>query len=205
MSCVWQDLKINIYLIVNLAVFGLVSKKSAKIIKINLSLFFACLCGRVEVLLESYLFQAKQTEFMVDKNALPLYGLTHWGSLSLSLHKPLSRSEIQISWLLSICVNNLLTLVNPESFYWCLMYMVNHKHIWWTRHYWSISVELKLIYLLYTEWKVSKYRVFSGPYFPTFGLNTRDTKSECGKIRTRRNSIFGHISCSVSYYYWINK
>ena len=24
----------------------------------------------------------------------------------------------------------------------------------------------------YTVWKVSKYGVFSGPYFPTFGLNT---------------------------------
>ena len=23
-----------------------------------------------------------------------------------------------------------------------------------------------------TAWKVSKYRVFSGPYFPAFGLNT---------------------------------
>ena len=25
---------------------------------------------------------------------------------------------------------------------------------------------------LVTAWKVSKYRVFSGPYFPAFGLNT---------------------------------
>ena len=37
-----------------------------------------------------------------------------------------------------------------------------------------------------TAWKVSKYGVFSGPYFP-----------ECGKICTRKNSVFGHFSCSV--------
>ena len=29
--------------------------------------------------------------------------------------------------------------------------------------------ELDFIY--YTAWKVSKYGVFSGPYFPVFGLN----------------------------------
>ena len=26
--------------------------------------------------------------------------------------------------------------------------------------------------LIYTAWKVSKYGVVSGPYFPVFGLNT---------------------------------
>ena len=29
----------------------------------------------------------------------------------------------------------------------------------------------KKLVLIFTAWKVSKYRVFSGPYFPTFGLN----------------------------------
>ena len=43
-----------------------------------------------------------------------------------------------------------------------------------------------------TAWKVSKYRVFSGPYFPAFGLNTDRysvslcIQSECGKMRTRK-------------------
>ena len=38
---------------------------------------------------------------------------------------------------------------------------------------------------------MSKYGVFSGPYFPMFGLNTErysvslHIQSECGKIRTR--------------------
>ena len=56
----------------------------------------------------------------------------------------------------------------------------------------------------YTAWKVSKYGVFSGPYFPIFRLNTERCglslriQSECGKIRTRKNSVFGHFSRSDS-------
>ena len=55
-----------------------------------------------------------------------------------------------------------------------------------------------------TVWKVSKYGVFSGPYFPAFGLNTERyevslrIQSECGKIRTRKYSVFGHFSRSDS-------
>ena len=49
---------------------------------------------------------------------------------------------------------------------------------------------------------MSKYVVISGPYFPAFGLNTERyfvslrIQSECGKIRTRNNSVFGHFSRS---------
>ena len=51
-----------------------------------------------------------------------------------------------------------------------------------------------------TAWKVSKYAVFSGPYFSAFRLNTErylvslGIQSECGKIRTRKNCVFGHFS-----------
>ena len=51
--------------------------------------------------------------------------------------------------------------------------------------------------------KVSKYGVISGPYFPVLGLNTEKyfvslcIQSECGKIRTRNNSVFEHFSRSV--------
>ena len=51
-----------------------------------------------------------------------------------------------------------------------------------------------------TAWKASKYGVFFGPYFPAFGLNTErygvslPIHSECGKILTRENSVFGHFS-----------
>ena len=57
---------------------------------------------------------------------------------------------------------------------------------------------------VFTAWKASKYGVFSGPYFPAFGLNTERyfvslcIRSECGKIRTRKNSVFGHFSRSVA-------
>ena len=55
--------------------------------------------------------------------------------------------------------------------------------------------------------KVSKYGVFSGPYFPAFGLNTERyfvsllIQSECGKIRTRNNSVFGHFSSNDTLFY----
>ena len=49
---------------------------------------------------------------------------------------------------------------------------------------------------------MSKYGVFSGPYFPVLGLNTEiysvnlRIQSEYRKIRTRKNSVFGHFSRS---------
>ena len=58
-----------------------------------------------------------------------------------------------------------------------------------------------------TAWKASKYGVFSGPYFPpTFGLNTERyvvspcIQSECEKIRTTKNSVFGRFSHSDACY-----
>ena len=55
-----------------------------------------------------------------------------------------------------------------------------------------------------TAWKESKYRVFPGPYFRAFGLNTEIysvNQSECGKICTTKNSIFGHFSRSLHSHY----
>ena len=51
----------------------------------------------------------------------------------------------------------------------------------------------------FTACKVSKYGVFSGQYFNAFGLNTEFhvIPSEYRKMRTRKNSIFGHFSRSV--------
>ena len=57
----------------------------------------------------------------------------------------------------------------------------------------------------FTAWKVSEYRVFSGPYFPVFGLNKKiysvNLRIQSGyrKIRTRKNSVFGHFSRSVGH------
>ena len=54
-----------------------------------------------------------------------------------------------------------------------------------------------------TARKASKHGVFSGPYFRIFGLNAEVysvnlcIQSEYKKIRTRKNSVFGHFSRSV--------
>ena len=56
-----------------------------------------------------------------------------------------------------------------------------------------------------TAWKVAKYGVNYGPYFPAFELNTEiygvihRIQSEYRKIRTRNNSVFGHFSRSVCH------
>ena len=56
---------------------------------------------------------------------------------------------------------------------------------------------------IHTAWKVSKYGIFSGPYVPVFGLNTKiysvnlRIQSEYSKIQTRKNSVLGHFSSSV--------
>ena len=55
-----------------------------------------------------------------------------------------------------------------------------------------------------TAWKVSKYVVISGLYFPVFGLNTEihrvnlRIQSEYREIRTRNNYVFGHFLRSVN-------
>ena len=58
---------------------------------------------------------------------------------------------------------------------------------------------------------MSKYGVFSGPYFPTFGLNMERygvslcIQSECGKIQARKNSVFAHFSRSDSKMFILGK
>ena len=62
------------------------------------------------------------------------------------------------------------------------------------------------IWRTHTAWKVSKYGVFSGPFFveffPVSGLNTEiygvnlRISSKYRKIRTRKNSVNAHFSCS---------
>ena len=64
--------------------------------------------------------------------------------------------------------------------------------------FWSVFSRIRTEYG--QIWKMSKYGVLSGPYFPVFGLNTKRysvslrIQSECGKIRTRKNSVFGHFT-----------
>ena len=59
-----------------------------------------------------------------------------------------------------------------------------------------------------TAWKLSKYGVFSGPFFPASGLNTERygvslrIQSECGKIRTRITPNMDTFH-ALSYNFWI--
>ena len=76
----------------------------------------------------------------------------------------------------------------------------------------SPNVSGKIISVLATAWKLSKYGVITGLYFPAFGQNTKryfvslHIQSECGKIWTRNNFEFGHFSGSehlTQFEYWI--
>ena len=55
----------------------------------------------------------------------------------------------------------------------------------------------------FTARKVSKYRVFFGPYFPVYGMNSEiyganlHIQPKYRKIRARKNYVFGHLSRSV--------
>ena len=59
-----------------------------------------------------------------------------------------------------------------------------------------------------TAWRVSKYGVFSGPYFPVFGLNTEiyrvnlRIQSKYRKIWSKKNSALGHVSRSEYFKWW---
>ena len=74
----------------------------------------------------------------------------------------------------------------------------------------SKSAIFCLTWIPTTAWKVSKYRVISGLYFPIFRLTTEiysvnlRIQSESRNIRTRNNSLFGHFSRSVLYrcFHW---
>ena len=50
-----------------------------------------------------------------------------------------------------------------------------------------------------TAWKVSRYGVSPGPYFPVFLV-----ESKYRKIRTRKNSSFGHFLRSRDVSDWNN-
>ena len=67
-----------------------------------------------------------------------------------------------------------------------------------------MQIQINSFYVRNTARKVSKYGVFSGPYFLVFGLNMEiyfinlRIQSECRKIRTRKNAVFGHFLRSES-------
>ena len=85
--------------------------------------------------------------------------------------------------------------------------MSSSKEVWWILQFVKNRREyiLDQSFILIdwnTAWKVSKYGVISGPYFPVVGPNTEiyyvnlRIQSKYRKIGTRNNTIFGHFSRS---------
>ena len=81
------------------------------------------------------------------------------------------------------------------------LYLSIFYTIWtWLKIYFTDAT-----FLGYTAWKVSKYGVISGPYFPVFGLNTAiysvtvRIQSKYRNMWTRDNSVFGHLftECNI--------
>ena len=80
------------------------------------------------------------------------------------------------------------------------------RNIIWGK--WGIRQKLDVVGYSGTEWKVSKYGVISGPYFPVFGLNTGkygpeitpylDTFHAVGRVVCRVDS------CCLTYSRWGN-
>ena len=91
---------------------------------------------------------------------------------------------------LLMLLRNIKTIIHPSRQQYNLILIV-----------WDSMTFLKF----YTAWKVSKYGVFSGPYFPVFGMNTEiygvdlRIQSEYRKIRARKNFVFGHFSRCHKY------
>ena len=73
---------------------------------------------------------------------------------------------------------------------------------WIVLQLWFFKARLICVLIFYKR-KVSKYGVFSGPYFPAFRLNTEiygidlRIRSAYRKIRTRKMSVFGLYSRSA--------
>ena len=63
-------------------------------------------------------------------------------------------------------------------------------------NYFSCETFLPSSFMIITAWKVSKYGVISGLYFPAFGLNTE-------RHFVSNYSVFGHFSLSEFYRFMI--
>ena len=85
----------------------------------------------------------------------------------------------------------------PSKIDWCSGLTIKK---WWDPSSWDPLVPV-------TAWKVSKYGVFSGPYFPVFGLNTEiysinlRIQPKYGEIRTRKSPYLdtSHTVCSYEF------
>ena len=98
----------------------------------------------------------------------------------------------------------LFSIICPNPFLGNVPILYSHK----TSEKRSFSVEFQRVLngnvdKKWTLREVSKFGVLDGTYFPAFALNTEiygvnlRIQSKYRKIRTRKNSVFGHFSRSV--------
>ena len=112
-------------------------------------------------------------------------------------------TELEEPYIFELCIIDSLTLLD-------FLRLLYHVHISWRCNaYIQMQSNINAFFAnAITAWKVSKCGVFSGLYFSEFWLNTEiygvnlRIKSEYRKIRTRKNSVFGHFSRSE---WWRNE
>ena len=82
------------------------------------------------------------------------------------------------------------------------------RNFFWVRKIFRTQVFAGFaVFSFNTARKVSKYGVISGPYCPAFRLNMERYEaslrilSECGKIQTRNDSVFGHFHAVLGSFF----
>ena len=95
-------------------------------------------------------------------------------------------------------ISNGLSTSLIEDKYFAKIFMLLNQKVQYSRP--RINLCMKIIQIRRFSVPHIQIRSFSGPHFPAFGLNTEiyrvilRIQCKCGKIRTRKNSVFGHFS-----------
>ena len=125
-----------------------------------------------------------------------------WSNVAVSVRAAFFVDALfQTSWLNQLPHHVKVGFIKGE--YLSILYLLCMPTFHW-HHTFSCRLFLQKIVIhfwihLCTAWKVTRYGVFSGPYFPAFGLNTKRCSSNGVKYWTRNNSVFGHFSRSAEY------
>ena len=140
------------------------------------------------LLLYSYLcFLTRIVSFSIDAN-VSLYALDLLRLFNTNIHDlPLTKSQA------NIFLNEALLLISSSFNDHKLVVQIN-KFLVQRKRYKKVFCKILLISLP-SAWKVYKYRVFSGPYFLVFGLNT----GRYGPEKTPYLDTFHAVPLSLTY------
>ena len=118
--------------------------------------------------------------------------------------RPYFVKQLEIDFFYLIVDSRILQCCFSLQPYWYLMhaYYIPPVHLDYYEPLKIFAWKSDLLIIVDIAWKASKYVVISGLYFSVFGLNMKNLlnlhiESECRKIWTRNNYLFGHFSCSV--------